>query len=188
MPEFNLNETFELQKFTKNISGLIISEILNREIINLAFHIKNEKVAKSLFKKTFNIDFPDYNLSKYDKKNDCRFLRMSEDQLFLIYEKEFGTFLLKNKYKLEKYFYFTEQTDAWSGIKISGEKVRECLARICLLNLNEKKFPKNSFARTHIEHLGSVVIYNGHNEFELFSAKSSSLSFLNSVITSAMYM
>ena len=188
MSKFHLNETFELQKFTKNISGLIISEILNKEIINLAFNVKNEKVAKNLFKKIFNIEFPDYNLSIYDKKNDCRFLRMSEDQLFLIYEKKFDSFLIKNKDKLEKYFYFTEQTDAWSGIKISGEKVRECLSRICLINLNEKKFPINSFARTHIEHLGSVVIYNGDNEFELFSAKSSSLSFLNSVITSAMYM
>ena len=113
---------------------------------------------------------------------------MSEDQIFLIYEKKFQDFIIKNVEKLEKIFYFTEQTDAWTGIKIHGENVRECLAKICHININEKQFPTNSFARTHIEHLGSIVIYNGFNEFELFSAKSSSLSFLESIITSATYI
>jgi len=184
--EYKLQETFELQKFTKNISGLTISEIFDREIINLSFHIKNEKVIKRNFKKLFNFEFPDFKVSTFDKKNNCRFLRMSDEQLFLIFDKSFNSFLSKNFKEIEKYFYLTEQTDAWSGIKITGENVRECLERICLINVKEEDFPENSFSRTHIEHLGSIIIYNGSNEFELFSAKSSSKSFLQSIITSAI--
>ena len=186
MSDYKLQETFELQKFTKNISGLTISEIFDREIVNFSFHIKNEKIIKTNFKKLFNFEFPDFRISTFDKKNNCRFLRMSDEQIFLIFNNSFNSYLSKNLKEIEKYFYITEQTDAWTGIKISGENVRECLERICLIDIREECFPENSFSRTHIEHLGSIIINSGNNEFELFSAKSSSKSFLDSIITSAI--
>ena len=78
MSEYKLQETFELQKYTKNISGLTISEIFDREIINLSFHIKNEKIIKKNFKKIFNFEFPDFRISTFLPCLNIKYLKAFE--------------------------------------------------------------------------------------------------------------
>jgi hypothetical protein len=89
------------------------------------------------------------------------------------------------KSEVSEAFYITEQTDAWSGVKVSGKRVIECLERICPINLSIETFKVHSFARTIMEHLNTIIIRSKRNEFELFTNSSSENSFLHAIETSA---
>ena len=69
-------------------------------------------------------------------------------------------------------------------LRLRGEKAREALERICLLDLDESAFQVGDAARTAMEHLGTVILREGSDCFLLMSAGSSAKSFLHAVETS----
>lgn len=163
----------------------MITELENVEIYALAIQSNNEKKAAAAIKKNFSCPMPLIGQSALSEKHNLRILRLSSDQLFLFFNsKNLSTVqtIFKN---LNDSFYITEQTDAWLGLKVSGQRIMECLERICPINISLDAFKENAFARTVMEHLGTIIIRVKSDEFELFSASSSANSFLHAVETSA---
>ena len=122
------------------------------------------------------------------RKHKVKILRLSPDQVFLYFGFQ-DMIHIKGILKiLEKTFYITEQSDAWLGIKVSGQNITSCLERICPINLSIEAFGISCFARTAMEHLNTIIIRTKKNEFELFSASSSANSFLHALKISAQNM
>ena len=81
--------------------------------------------------------------------------------------------------------YYSDQSDSWSIIKISGENTIPALERICPIDLSIEKFKIDGVNRTQMEHLSVIMIRIAVNEFILMSPRSSSHSFYHILTQSA---
>ena len=185
MPKYQLKANTALEKHRTEINGVKISEIGNIEIYSLAVKLNEEGKAAATIKKIFSCKMPAPGNAFISESQKTRILRLSIDQLFLFLNSREFEKVNDHFQEFSKFFYITEQTDAWSGVKVSGSRVFECLERICPINLSTKTFPVNSFARTSMEHLNALIVKTKSNEFELYSASSSAKSFLHAIETSA---
>jgi sarcosine oxidase subunit gamma len=181
---FKLKKIPVLEGFSKEFNGIKITELKDIEIHSLALPSNNTKKAVATLKKNFGCTMPVVGQSFVCQSHNLKILRLSTDQLFLFSNNKNLSRINRILTNLEESFFITEQTDAWFGLKISGEKVLECLNRICQINISLDTFAINAFARTVMEHLGTIIIRNKTDEFELFSASSSAKSFLHAVETS----
>lgn len=117
-------------------------------------------------------------------QGEIRAVRSTPDQMMLVFPHstpDARGWVQKN---LGGTGYFTEQTDVWAVLDISGPDTMTALERICPLDLDDLVFPIDASARTMMAHLGAMIIRLEHNRFLLLSASSSAASFLNAVETS----
>ena len=185
MPKYKLQSETPFKNYKSEINKIKISSIEKVELFSLAIPLNGERKAKNTFSKAFNYQLPDTNIYISIREQKLKFLRLSPDQIFLYFGHRNLIQIKPILRSLEKSFYITEQSDAWIGIKVSGQNVIACLERICPLNLAIDAFGKNCFARTAMEHLNVIIIRTKRNEFELFSSSSSANSFLHAIETSA---
>ena len=185
MPDYSLKKISVLEEYNNEINGIKISEIENVAIYALAIKEKNEEKAALSLKNSFDAIMPYVGASSISKKYNLKILRFSVDQLFLFFDSKILTTIQYIFKIINDSFYITEQTDAWCGLRVSGANIKECLIRICAIDISIEQFPVNAFAKTIMEHLGTIIIRSQPLEFELFSASSSAQSFLHAVETSA---
>ena len=185
MVKYKLKSNFILKKYKSDINQVKISVLENREIHALAIKLGKEKKAESIIKKVFNCPMPSPGQAEFSREYNLKILRLSTDQFFILFDLRYSSQIEIIFGKLLEAFYITEQSDAWSGLKVSGKQVIECLERVCPINLSIEAFKLNSFARTVMEHLNTIIIRNKRNEFELFTTSSSEKSFLQAIETSA---
>ena len=185
MPKYRLKIKNPLANHKSEINDIKISAIEKIEFYSLAIPLNREKKAKTAISKTFNCQMPTPGICLIPLDYKLKLLRLSHDQIFLYFGRQ-NPIQIKTILKtLEESFYITEQSDAWSGLKVSGEKVISCLERVCPIDLSIDAFGINCFARTTMEHLNTIIIRNKKKEFELFSPSSSAASFLHAIKTSA---
>ena len=185
MPKYKLKIKNPLANHKSEINKVKISAIEKIELYSLAIPLNEEKKAETVIAKALDSQMPTPGNCSVLNDQKLRILRLSQDQIFLYFGLQ-DIIKIKTSLKvLEKSFYITEQSDAWSGIKVSGQNVVSCLERICPINLALDVFGVNCFARTAMEHLNTIIIRTKKNEFELFSASSSAQSFLHAIKTSA---
>ena len=188
MHDYSLRKVSVLENYNSEINGVKISEIKNKEIYALAIKEKNEKKATMSLQKHFGADMPLVGKGSLSEKYNAKIFRLSVDQLFLFFENKNLTEVQNIFKNLYDSFFITEQTDAWCGLKVSGRNIEECLIRVSPIDISLKNFPVNAFAKTMMEHLGTIMIRSQKQEFEIFSASSSARSFLHAVETSARYI
>ena len=188
MHDYILRAVNILEDYESEINGIKISEIKNKEIYALAIKEKNEKKATMSLLKHFDAQMPLVGKGSVSEKYNLKILRLSADQLFLFFDNKNLTDVQNTFKNLYDSFFITEQTDAWCGLKVSGKNIEECLIRVSPIDISLENFPVNAFAKTMMEHLGTIMIRSHKQEFELFSASSSARSFLHAVETSARYI
>ena len=185
MAKYILKSNFPLEKYRNVINKIKISSVANLEIYALAIKLNKDKKAAAAIKRELNCDMPAPGKLEIVVEHRLKILRLSSEQLFIIFSSKHLSETMVLFRNLSEAFYITEQSDAWSGLKISGQTVIDCLERICPINLSIKNFKINTFARTAMEHLNTIIIRNKRYEFEMFSASSSANSFLYAIETSA---
>ena len=170
----------------KNVINKIkISSIEKVELFSLAIPIDGEKKAKTALAKVIKCKMPSPGNCVVSVEQKLKILRLAPEQALLYFSNQNLPQIQKTLQALKKSFYITEQSDAWSGTRVSGQQVIACLERICPIDLSYDSFGINCFARTSMEHLNTIIIRNKRTEFELFSGSSSAKSFLHAIETSA---
>ncbi len=177
-----LSPTTPLDGFHTKIGGVSLTEV-NPEIFCISIPKKMGKQIEKETKRILELNIPIVGQSSLNKSSNIRLIRNSIDQFFILFENSSDVSAVMKP--LEKYFYITEQSDAWVGIKISGESSYSCLERICPLDLSSDAFAVNTAVRTLMEHLNVLIIKTSDASFLLLSASSSAKSFLDAVETSA---
>ena len=185
MVKYKLKSRLPLNNYKVEINSIKISALSKREIYSLAIKLGKDERASNLIGNIYNCPMPKPGKAEISYKYSLKVLRLSTDQLFIVFDSQHLHEIKSNFPKLAEAFYITEQTDAWSGVKVSGKRVFECLERLCPINLSIETFKVHSFARTIMEHLNTLIIRSKRNEFELFTNSSSENSFLHAIETSA---
>ena len=171
MHDYSLRKVNVLEDYDSEINGVKISEIKNKEIYALAIKEKNEKKATMSLQKHFGAQMPSVGKGSVSQKYNVKILRLSVDQLFLFFENKSLTEVQNIFKNLYDSFFITEQTDAWCGLKVSGRNIEECLIRVSPIDISLKNFPVNAFAKTMMEHLGTIMI-RSHKRSARFSSRS----------------
>ena len=81
---------------------------------------------------------------------------------------------------VEKAGYATDQSDGWIAIRITGEKTRDVMEKLCGIDLHASVFPTGATARAPIEGMISVIACEdaGAGTFVILFQRSSARSFL----------
>lgn len=160
--------------FGKNYLDIVFAQ----SIVSMAIPIGSEDLFKSEFTNAFGTLLPEPGKFVNSRDGAYLFLWMGPEQVFALFQRED----LSPELKIQEFMgingYFTDQTDNWCQIRLSGPQVIRVFERICPLDLDLQQFPVGSCARTSMEHLSSVIVRESEDGFLLLSPSSSSESFL----------
>lgn len=167
-----------------SFDGVTLKEVADFGLVSIAAPIGGEKKLIQAVKKSYGCDLPAVGSSDVSKNSELRMLGLQPGQWFAFFPHAGDDALSSVSEKLGMGGYYTDQSDSWAVLEISGERAREALERICPLDLHPTAFPKGAVSRTVMEHLGVINLRTGEDTFTLMSARSSAQSFLHAVETS----
>ena len=183
MPDLSLTPASPLGGYSKEFSGISLSEAGDLSIVSLAIPLGGDQPAATAVKSAY-ADLPIPGRSNVSKDGKTRILGLAPDQFFLLISTSDPGVEQQVNAKLKGTVYTTDQTHVWTALEISGAGAREALERICPIDLHPKEFGIGALARTMMEHMGAIVLHTGEDAFLLLSASSSAGSFLHAVETS----
>ena len=183
MAKFKLKAESFLSVSKSKIGKNQIVECSDITLISVSIPQGGETKLANRLKSKFGFKAPSATISTISEK--MRAIKSGADQylLFVAESPENGTYA-RIRDEIEPFGYTTEQTDAWIMLEISGPQTIAALERICPLNLDASVFPVDAFARTHMEHMGALIIRIADEKFLLCSASSSANSFFHAIETS----
>lgn len=184
MLEIQLKPEPVLGGFHATIEDTVLAEVTELTILSIAVPLDGDADFASALTKAFGAGMPAPGESALSSDGRTRFLWTAPDQLFALFEDDSPDTAGTMRKKLEDTAYVTLQSDNWVVLRLSGNKAREALERICPIDLHPSSFPVGRVSRTVMEHMGAIVLSEDANSFLLLSASSSALSFLHAVKTS----
>jgi len=177
-----LKEKSVVGGYRNNFGDVTLVEVTGKALVSIA--IANRKVLSGSLKKTFKADLPAVGLSTKSDNGTTVFWGMQVDQLFVLFDRNGDDGLRYIEQKLGNAGYYTDQSDSWVIINISGTGARAALERICMIDLHFSSFPAGSVVRTVMEHLGTIIYFQGDDSFLVLTARSFAKSLLHALETS----
>ncbi len=158
-----------------------LEEVSEHSIVSLAVPRNEEEAFVERFHSAFGTNPPQPGMVNRSQDDRFEFLWMSPDQIlaYFITDSRYPEQIIKNE--LNNLGYVTDQTHNWCQIRLVGNLTLPSLERICPLDLHPDMFPVGSCARTVMEHLNTVIIRKGSQEFLFLSPSSSAVSFLRAI-------
>ena len=184
MSDITLTASHALDGYHKEFNGVTLSEVTDQAIVSLAVPNGGEEKLAAAFSGAYGIDLPQVGQSTTTADRKIRVLGMQRDQLFLLLDYDGDRAVSVVEDKLADAGYYTDQSDSWVCLRMSGAKCRPVLERVCMIDLDPAVFGKGACARTTMEHLGAIIVRDGEDSFLLFSPRSSAKSFLHAIETS----
>ena len=184
MNNFNLVAEPPVGFNQKKFKNLILFEELEYSLISVSLSDNHYTLFKKNIFNSFKLDLPKVGSTKISTVNNTKIIALQPNQYFFIYKRisDFPVDELKSHVGIG---YYSDQSDSWSIIKISGENTIPVLERICPIDLSIEKFKIDGVNRTQMEHLSVIIIRIAINKFILMSPRSSSHSFYNTLTQSA---
>lgn len=184
MPSPQLKAEPLLGGFHATFEDTDLIEVTELAILSIAIPLDGDAAFASALTKAFGAGVPSPGASTLSSDGRTRFLWMAPDQLFALFENDSPNAAGAMRKKLEGAAYVTLQSDNWVALRLSGNKARDALERICPIDLHPSSFPVGRASRTVMEHMGAIVLNEDANSFLLLSASSSAKSYLHAVETS----
>jgi len=182
--DITLKAKSPLGGYSKDFGNVALAEVTGKALVSIAIPATNKKIVTSAVKKAFKVDLPKVGASTSSGNSSAVFWGMQTDQLFVLFDHDGDKAVAFVEQKLADAGFYTNQSDSWVIINISGPGARPALERICMLDLHQKEFPAGSVARTVMEHLGTIIYFQGDDSFLVLTARSFAKSLLHALETS----
>tara|TARA_A100001011_G_scaffold328905_1_gene353909 strand:- start:1523 stop:2092 length:570 start_codon:yes stop_codon:yes gene_type:complete len=180
----SLEAEFPLNRYQKDFDEINIKELTDNITFSFAIPDSNFLKLNIKLQKLYNVKLPIVGNNIFISNINLYFMGLQPNQFYLFskieYLKDFNSFIKI----FSEFGYFTDQSDSWLILRISGENCINVLERICPLNLDSETFLNGNVLRTSMEHIGAIIMRMRKNEFILFSPRSSANSFIHSLETS----
>ncbi len=188
MPEPTLTPRTPLDGFHREYSGVSLSEITDCALVSIAVPLGGAVPLEQKMTAAFDAGLPASGSSTVSKDGRVRFLGLQTDQMFALFAPEGDDAAAELERALGDTGYYTDQSDSWVMLSMSGPLARTALERICLLDLDPGIFAQGAVTRTMMEHLAAIILRDGPDSFLLMSPRSSARSFLHALETSIDYV
>ena len=186
MAEFTLVAAPILGGIDIAIGANRIVERSDLALVSIAIPIGGDAAMAAALQSGWSLSVPEPTLSIL--AGETRAVRTASDQMMLIFPHEGPGANAAVQARLNNAGYTTDQTDVWVALEVSGPETMAALARLCPLDIDANRFPKNAAGRTIMEHMGAFIIRIDDDRFLLLSASSSAGSFLHAVEISYNYV
>jgi len=178
--KYQLKAETILAGYSRSFTGVELFEINHRAMVSMATPKDGEHELEQQIRRVYGLDMPAVGYWLSSDIDNTQLLRLQEDLCFVVFDYSADRAVEKLAEKVSA-AYFSEQSDSWVMLRLSGEKSREALARICPIDLHPGVFRPGSVARTVMEHIGAMIVCEAENQYTLLALRSYAESFLHAI-------
>ena len=169
-----------------NFDGLTLSEVVSQSLVMVAMpEGKADEIEKAIGQ-SCGLSIPAMGQSTKSADSLITLWRLQKNQILAYYAYD-G---LDAEANIAERFnapsaYYTDQSDTWAMIRLSGECSRDVLERICPIDLDPSVFTLGSVSKTIMEHIGTTIYRDGDDSYVLLIMRSFGRSMLHAIEVSA---
>lgn len=186
MDSFSLVSEPFLGGYSCDFDGTTLREVVDLTLISIAQPLGGQERLQKSVRSAWACALPAPGHCAVSKDETTRLLCLGPDAFFAIIAGAGAAGDVRAR--LGDAAYYTDQSDNWVGLQLSGPLAETALERICPIDIDPGVLPVGAFARTTMEHLGVIIMPNGNHSFLLLSASSSAKSFLHALETSIKFV
>ena len=184
MADFTLMPQSPLGGYERQFASVELVEPQGLTLVSVAIPKDGETALADAVQQAYAVALPEVGSSTQSSDGTVRLLGLQRDQIWLLFVHGGDGAAGKTAGQLGPAGYYTDQSDGWAMLRVTGPGSRAALERICMLDLSADKFEVGAVARTVMEHLGTIILREDSDTFLLLSPRSSAASFLHAVETS----
>ena len=170
--------------YRQEFPGALLEELTDLSVVSVACPLGGHDRLATAIRSAWSAELPAAGRSSLTADGRIRIFSMSPDQFFVLAWDGTGLSADSVHGMLGNTGYYTDQSDSWVALRLTGPVAAAALERICPIDLDPAIFTPGSTARTAMEHMGAVIHKLDEDDFVLLSASSSARSFLHAVETS----
>ncbi|MCE8009370.1 sarcosine oxidase subunit gamma [Aestuariivita sp.] len=157
----------------KTMDGISLTEVEMTSITSVAPFKGREGALSEALKTAHGMAFPAPN--RATGKEGARAVWFSRGQAVLIGPEP--------DVALGRFAALTDQSDAWSVVRLDGEGVEEVLARLVPIDLRPQSFKRGHTARTQLMHMTASITRVGERAFQIMVFRSMSATLVHDLET-----
>jgi len=177
---YSLTAESALAGYSQSFDGIKLYEMAERAAVSMAIPRAGEQALDAQIKEVFGVAMPRVGETVQSDIGNTQILRLQDELCFVLFDYSGDRAVQKFEQKISG-AYVSDQSDSWVQLRLSGEKSREALARICAIDLHPSVFKPGSVTRTSMEHMGAIIICEAVDEYTLMALRSYAASFLHAI-------
>ena len=167
------------------LDGFNITEVTDKSLVMVALPREKFKDVESSIDKSCGLKLPEMECSTESKDSSITLWRLQKNQVLAYFTYEGNDAESHLSSRLSAPAYYTDQSDTWAMIRVSGNRSRDVLERICPIDLSPEVFSVGSVSRTVMEHIGTIIFRDGDDSYVRLTMRSFGRSMLHAIEVSA---
>ena len=167
------------------LDGFNITEVTDKSLVMVALPRDKYSDIESSIDKSCGLKLPEMEHSTESKDSSITLWRLQKNQVLAYFTYEGHDAESRLSSQLNAPAYYTDQSDTWVMIRVSGNRSRDVLERICPIDLSPEVFSVGSVSRTIMEHIGTIIFRDGDDSYVLLTMRSFGRSMLHAIEVSA---
>ena len=167
------------------LDGFTITEVTDKSLVMVALPRDKFSDIESSINKSCGLKLPEMQNSTNSKDSSITLWRLQKNQVLAYFSYEGDDAESNLSERLSAPAYYTDQSDSWAMIRVSGNRSRDVLERICPIDLSPEVFSVGNVSRTVMEHIGTVIYRDGDDSYVLLTMRSFGRSMLHAIEVSA---
>ena len=167
------------------MDGFNITEVTDKSLVMVALPREKFSEVESSIDKSCGLKLPEMERSAHSKDSSITLWRLQKNQVLAYFTYEGNDAEAHLSSRLSAPAYYTDQSDTWAMIRVSGQRSRDVLERICPIDISPEAFPVGSVSRTIMEHIGTIIFRDGDDSYVLLTMRSFGRSMLHAIEVSA---
>jgi len=167
------------------MDGFNITEVTDKSLVMVALPREKFSEVESSIDKSCGLKLPEMERSSQSKDSSITLWRLQKNQVLAYFTYEGSDAEAHLSGRLSAPAYYTDQSDTWAMIRVSGQRSRDVLERICPIDISLEAFPVGGVSRTITEHIGTIIFRDGDDSYVLLTMRSFGRSMLHAIEVSA---
>jgi sarcosine oxidase subunit gamma len=162
--------------------GVTVSEVIDQSLVMVAMPNGKADEIEAAMSKSCGLSLPLMGQSTQSSDASVTLWRLQKNQVlaYYAYEGDDAEANIAERFNAPS-AYYTDQSDTWAMIRVSGERSRDILERICPIDLDPSVFTLGSVSRTIMEHIGTIIYREGDDSYVLLTMRSFGRSMLHAI-------
>ena len=167
------------------MDGFNITEVTDKSLVMVALPREKFSEVESSIDQSCGLKLPEMERSTESKDSSITLWRLQKNQVLAYFTYKGNDAESHLSSRLSAPAYYTDQSDTWAMIRVSGVRSRDVLERICPIDLSPEVFPVGGVSRTIMEHIGTIIFRDGDDSYVLLTMRSFGRSMLHAIEVSA---
>ena len=182
MSDYTIVKESPLGGAEHEFDGVTVSEVVDQSLVMIAMPNGKAEEIEVAMNKSCGLSVPAMGQSTQSADGSITLWRLQKNQVlaYYAYESDDAEANIAERFNAPS-AYYTDQSDTWAMIRVSGERSRDILERICPIDLDPSVFTLGSVSRTIMEHIGTIIYRDGDDSYVLLTMRSFGRSMLHAI-------